>query len=86
MNDEEDERIKAWDTIARHPIFRPAYEKDCSLLAAMVGQLDALHDSGCATADKFGEVQERVGVRIARAFHNGYSAGLMRGQQGRFDE
>ena len=38
------QRLEAWDKIADHPIFRPAYDSQKTLITAMLEILDRLSD------------------------------------------
>ena len=41
---ETDERIQAWETIAKHPIFAPCYPEERPLIESVVDRLDRLAD------------------------------------------
>jgi hypothetical protein len=83
MMDEQDERIVAWESIAGHPFFKPAYDGDGALLPRIIEQLDAL--VARPTAIEVTRAEEPVEDRIVRAFANGYREGMERGARGRLD-
>lgn len=80
---EEDERITAWEAIAGHPYFRPAYDAEGALLPNIIERLDALMDK--PVADEATRAEEPVEERIVRAFANGYREGMERQARGRLD-
>ena len=43
-----DERVSAWDRVARHPFFAECYQTEGTLVDAMLAKLDAAHE--CPTA------------------------------------
>ena len=42
-----DDRVAAWDSIARHPFFAACYQTEGALLDAMLAKLDAAHTHTC---------------------------------------
>ena len=81
--DEVDERIVAWEAIAGHPFFKPAYHGDGALLPRIIARLEAMcepAESALAT-----EAEEPAEHRVARAFVNGYREGMERATRGRLD-
>ena len=81
--DEQDERITAWETIAKHPFFAGVYDQESSLIEGMVAALDRLKASTHEAVAT--QAEEPVEWRLQRAFTNGYTEGLRRGIEGRFD-
>lgn len=80
--DELDERIHAWDQVARHPFFAEAYGDDSPLIDSFIRRLDQLMVQPETVAV---QAEEPVECRVLRAFTNGYSEGIRRGSQGRLD-
>lgn len=84
--EEEDERIFAWEQIAKHPWFSECYESEEPLLTSVLRKLDRSIPTETARDDKPMQAEEPVEWRLLRAFENGYVEGLRRGAAGvRFD-
>lgn len=81
--DKQDERITAWETIAKHPFFADVYDQECSLIEGMVTALDRLKASTHGAVAT--QAEEPIEWRLLRAFTNGHAEGLRRGIEGRFD-
>ena len=80
--DEVDERIVAWEAIAGHPFFKPAYDGDGALLPRIIAQLDRM----CEPVEaRVIQAEEPAEHRVARAFANGYREGMERATRGRLD-
>lgn len=75
--DEVDERVMAWEAIAGHEFFKPAYDGDGALLPRIIEQLDRLVER--PTAVEVTQAEEPAEHRIARAFANGWREGFERG-------
>jgi len=80
--DEVDERISAWETIAKHPFFEKAYAEERPLIVAMMSALDR---AMVKTEPVATQAELPVQYRVQRAFTNGYVEGVRRGADGRFD-
>jgi len=83
--DEEDERIEAWEHLARHPFFRECYDVEAPLLHTMLERLDGLMARADHSAADVKQAEEPVEYRISRAFVNGYREGMERASRGRLD-
>lgn len=46
----EDQRIAAWDRVARHPVFNSCYEEERPLIDAMMAKLDRIYSEGASPA------------------------------------
>jgi hypothetical protein len=82
MDEEVDQRIDAWHTIAKHPFFSDAYDEELPLIESMTKRLDALMAKPEIVTT---QAEEPVEWRVLRAYTNGYSEGLRRGTEGGLD-
>lgn len=81
--DETDERVDAWEAVARHPLFEKCYEIEEPLIQSVLKVLDAqISEPQVEVAT---QAEEPVEWRILRAFTNGYTEGIQRGSNGRLD-
>ena len=57
---ESDERVQAWDGIAKHPFFAGCYSTDGTLMDAMVAKLDAAHECSAVPVERLSAAVRRV--------------------------
>lgn len=68
-SEQEDERVLAWERIAKHPFFVPCYDAEEPLIDAMLHRLDTVAEQqGVMTPDQLAERFHEAYERLAPQF------------------
>jgi cobalamin-dependent methionine synthase I len=83
---EEDQRISAWEKVAKHPLFRECYDEERPLIDSVLDTLDRVGERAESPSVELAvAAEEPVEARLSRAYVNGFREGMERASRGRLD-